>query len=85
MMTGNTHPRLANEDVGNLVVPVPDPKIQEKIATEVYDRRKRARSLYDEARTLLDAAKCRFEEELLEPEPGRQKMQAIEAKSRIDV
>jgi hypothetical protein len=34
MMTGNTHPRLANDDVINLIVPVPDDKIQKRIAAE---------------------------------------------------
>lgn len=70
MMTGNTHPRLANEDVVNLVVPVPDRKVQEKIADEVAGRRKDARRLRDEARTIWDDAKRRFEEELLGPEPS---------------
>ena len=51
MMTGNTHPRLANEDVVNLVVPVPEPKVQEKIAAEVARRRDEARRR-NEARTL---------------------------------
>jgi hypothetical protein len=67
MMTGNTHPRLANDDVANLVVPVPDRKIQEKIATEVALRRETARRLRDEATRVWDEAKQRFEEELLGP------------------
>lgn len=32
MMTGNTHPRLTNEDVVNLVIPVPKPAVQALIA-----------------------------------------------------
>lgn len=47
---------------------VPDPKAQEKIATEVARRRDAARRLRAEARTIWDDAKCRFEEELLGPE-----------------
>lgn len=47
---------------------VPDPKAQEKIATEVARRRDEARHLRDEARTIWDDAKRRFEEELLGPE-----------------
>lgn len=47
---------------------VPDPKAQEKIATEVARRRDEARRLRDEARTIWDNAKRRFEEELLGPE-----------------
>jgi hypothetical protein len=75
MMTGNTHPRLANDDVVNLVVPVPDSATQKKIAAEVSRRRGAARRLRDEASRLWDDAKRRFEEELLGPEPlpGRPK------------
>lgn len=68
MMTGNTHPRLANEDVVNLVVPVPDGDVQAKIAAEVARHRLKARRLRDEARILWDEAKRLFEEELLGPE-----------------
>lgn len=82
MMTGNTHPRLANEDVVNLVVPVPDAKVQEKIATEVARRRDEARRLRDHARTLWDDAKRRFEEELLGPEPAAEEPKAGDAKGR---
>jgi type I restriction enzyme, S subunit len=64
MMTGNTHPRLANEDVVNLVVPLPDPKIQEIIAAEVTRRRTEARRLRSSAGTEWAAAKARFEQEL---------------------
>lgn len=67
MMTGNTHPRLANDDVVNLVIPVPDPAIQKKIAAEVSRRRDAARRLREEAARLWDDAKRRFEEELLGP------------------
>ncbi|HOV80132.1 MAG TPA: restriction endonuclease subunit S, partial [Bacillota bacterium] len=35
MMTGNTHPRLANEDVVNLKIPIPKPEIQNTISSEV--------------------------------------------------
>jgi hypothetical protein len=68
MMTGNTHPRLANDDVVNLVVPIPDANLQEKIAAEVVHRREKARRLRDEAHTIWDDAKSRFEKELLGPE-----------------
>ena len=71
MMTGNTHPRLANDDVVNLVVPVPDRKVQERIANEVVHRREEARRQREEARSIWDDAKRRFEEELLGPEPAK--------------
>lgn len=71
MMTGNTHPRLANEDVVNLVVPVPDRDIQEKVAAEVARRREAARRLRSDAARMWEEAKKRFEEELLGPyKPG---------------
>jgi hypothetical protein len=65
MMTGNTHPRLANEDVVNLIVPIPDPKIQAIIAAEVTRRRAEARRLRSSAGAEWAAAKARFEQELL--------------------
>lgn len=67
MMTGNTHPRLTNEDVVNLVVPVPKPDVQESIATEARRRREEARRLRAEAEAGWQAAKRWFEEQLLGP------------------
>lgn len=67
MMTGNTHPRLAIEDVVNLVIPIPDRDVQEKIADEAARRRVSARKLRNEAARMWDKAKQRFEEELLGP------------------
>lgn len=69
MMTGNTHPRLAKEDVVNLVVPIPDPVIQQSIAVEIRRRRERARALHAEAEQGWTAAKQWFEEQLLGPAP----------------
>jgi hypothetical protein len=65
MMTGNTHPRLANDDVVNLVVPIPDPRTQESIAAEIRYRRERARTLRAEAEQGWDEAKRWFEGQLL--------------------
>ena len=69
MMTGNTHPRLTNEDVVNLMIPKPDRSIQMIIAAEVARRRVKARQLRNDADSLWMEAKHRFEEELLGPEP----------------
>jgi hypothetical protein len=70
MMTGNTHPRLTNEDVVNLVIPVPDLELQDAIAAEVRRRREAARRLRLEAETEWAEAKARFEAALLgEPSP----------------
>lgn len=67
MMTGNTHPRLAPEDVVELVVPTPAPGTQRNIATEVNKRRAEARRLRAEAREGWAAARQAFEESLLGP------------------
>ena len=65
MATGNTHPRLTNEDVANLKIPVPDPEIQQIIAAEINRRRQEARRLRSEAENLWHDAKQWFEGELL--------------------
>ena len=65
-MTGNTHPRLTNEDVINLVIPIPkDPEIQKTVVAEVCRRREEARRLRAEAEADWEAAKRWFEEQLL--------------------
>jgi restriction endonuclease S subunit len=65
MMTGNTHPRIGNENVANLLIPVPKKDIQRKITAEIQARQSSARALRAEAETEWTAAKARFEEELL--------------------
>ncbi len=65
MMTGNTHPRLANEDVVDLLIPIPDEKTQQEIVDELRKRRLEARRLRDEAAREWEAAKARFEARLL--------------------
>ena len=69
MMTGNTHPRLATDDVVNLVIPLPDATTQTAIATEVQRRREQARRLRAEADAGWSEAKRWFEEQLLGPAP----------------
>lgn len=65
MMTGNTHPRLTNDDVENLTVPIPSLAVQESIAAEIRRRRDAARRLRTEAKAGWAAGKRRFEVELL--------------------
>lgn len=65
MMTGNTHPRLTNEDVVNLVVPIPPRELQKQIATEISQRQQMARHLRTQADAEWQTAKKRFEEQLL--------------------
>ena len=65
MMTGNTHPRISNDDVKNLYIPVPELAVQIEIVTELHNRRVQARRLKEEAELNWKAAKEQFEKELL--------------------
>jgi type I restriction enzyme S subunit len=65
MMTGNTHPRLANEDVPDLILPVPSLAVQREIVAEVQRRRTQARQLREAAETGWAAAKARFEQAII--------------------
>ncbi len=65
MMTGNTHPRLTDDDVINLVVPIPDIKIQKELVIKLRNRRIEARKLRQEAELEWETAKSRFENKLL--------------------
>ena len=66
MMTGNTHPRLTNEDVINLTIPIPKKvAVQETIAVEARRRREEARRLRTQAEAGWQAAKYWFEKQLL--------------------
>lgn len=65
MMTGNTHPRISNDDVRNLYIPVPNIVIQKKIVDELKQCRMKARKLRNEAEQEWQTARKRFEKELL--------------------
>lgn len=65
MMTGNTHPRISNDDVKNLLIPIPSLSIQQQIVMELNRRRQEARMLKIEAEREWAAAKSQFEKELL--------------------
>ncbi len=71
MMTGNTHPRLANEDVVDLLIPIPDLKMQQKVVDELRNRRMEARRLCGEAAQEWELAKARFESRLLGEEAAQ--------------
>lgn len=66
MMTGNTHPRISNDDVRNLRIPVPDKAIQQRIADELHYRKTKAQALKTQATKNWETACARFEEELLQ-------------------
>lgn len=65
MMTGNTHPRISNDDVKNLYIPIPDILLQQQIIKEIRNRRTKARNLKIEAEKEWQKAKKQFEKELL--------------------
>ena len=65
MMTGNTNPRLANEDVKKLLAPIADEATQKRIVQEQQRRRERARTLKQQAEALWIKAKQDFETALL--------------------
>ena len=65
MMTGNTHPRLTNDDVANLRIPIPAMAIQQTIAAEIARRRREARRLRVAAEAGWQGAKGRFEDSVL--------------------
>lgn len=65
MMTGNTHPRISNDDIQNLYIPVPDISVQMQIVVDLRKRRIEARKLKCEAEQEWQAAKEQFERELL--------------------
>ena len=65
MTTGNTHPRLTNDDVAHLTVPMPSPGVQQRVADEVLRRREQTRRLRSETDASWEAAKERFEVQVL--------------------
>ncbi|MCU0482582.1 MAG: restriction endonuclease subunit S, partial [Anaerolineae bacterium] len=65
MMSGNTHPRLTNDDVINLLIPIPPTDTQQRIVDELYRRRDRARQLRQEADMEWAQAQHRFEQALI--------------------
>ena len=65
MMTGNTHPRISNDDVKNLYIRIPDILLQQQIIKVIRNRRTEARNLKIEAEKEWQKAKKQFEKELL--------------------
>jgi type I restriction enzyme M protein len=68
MMTGATFSRGDNDDVGNLLIPIPSLERQEKIVAELSRRYLKARRLREEAAKECEAAKAQFEAQLLSGE-----------------
>jgi type I restriction enzyme, S subunit len=68
MMTGNTHPRLANEDVTNLLIPLADLKQQQRIIDETLACQTEVIRLRTHAEEIWRQARERFEQQLLKGE-----------------
>lgn len=66
MMTGNTHPRIANEDVANLLVPLTDEKIQQQIVGETLASQAKSARLRTHSETVWREGRARFEQQLLQ-------------------
>lgn len=65
MMTGNTHPRISNNDVKNLCIPIPSISVQQRIINKITSKRNKARALREEAEKEWTTAKQEFEKKLL--------------------
>ena len=61
-------PNTSKPNVENLLIPVPTPEIQDRIAKEVMDRKSQAIKLRQKAVEEWEAAKAQFEEQLLSGE-----------------
>ena len=66
MMTGNTHPRLTNGDVKNLLIPLADYTVQRTIVEETLSRQADSLRLCAHAKTVWHEARQRFEKQLLQ-------------------
>ena len=65
--SGGNYPAITEHELGNIMVPVPAPDVQERIATEAQRRRRQAAKLRSEADAKWHASKARFEAQLLGP------------------
>lgn len=66
MLTGNTHPRVTNDDVQNLLIPLANYTVQRTIVEETLSRQAEALRLRVHAETVWRKARERFEQQLLQ-------------------
>lgn len=64
MMTGNTHPRIANRDVEDLLIPLADRSVQQRIVTETRRRQVESARLRERAAGFWRSALRAFEDRL---------------------
>jgi hypothetical protein len=65
LMSGNTLPRLQTDDIENLLVPIVDQQLQERIVLESRKRGNDAEALFKQAEAELDQSKRQIEAMLL--------------------
>ena len=66
MMTGNTHPRITNVDVENLLIPLADFTLQRTVVEETLSRQAEALRLRVHAEAVWHRARERFEQQLMQ-------------------
>lgn len=64
MMTGNTHPRIANREVEDLLIPLADRNVQQRIVGETLRRQVESVRLRESAKEVWQSALSAFEDQL---------------------
>jgi hypothetical protein len=64
--SGGNYPAITQDELSNVLVPLPDKSTQEKIVDEVVRRNKQADELEAHAETVWREARARFEQQLLQ-------------------
>lgn len=63
--SGGNYPAITQEELGKVLIPLPDKGMQQRICDEVERRHAEARRLEEEAHSIWQAARQRFEDQLL--------------------
>ena len=64
--SGGSYPAMTEDELAQILIPLPSLEIQNRVVTEVLNRREGVRRLRAEAETEWQAAKKHFEDQLLE-------------------
>jgi hypothetical protein len=64
--SGGNYPAITQDELANIVVPLPDKRIQTRIVDEAISRSEKADALEQHAETLWQQARERFEQQLLQ-------------------
>lgn len=63
--SGGNYPAITQDELGKVLIPLPDKATQQRICDEVERRHAEARKLEEEAQSIWQAARQRFEDQLL--------------------